>query len=66
MVLDKIYAMEDFINRLDMGKETCKTHYEWKLIELEHDDDIGRENLTKTYQEHVSKLENEKEKVVNS
>ena len=60
MQIERIFSTEDFIRRLEAGKEQCTEHFHWKMIQLEDDDEDGRQNLQHIYENHVTKVDTEK------
>ena len=63
-VLNRIFNIEEFVERLEQGMESAKYHFEWKMIQLDDDNEVGRENLNNLFQQHLEKLEEEREKKV--
>ena len=65
MQIKRNFSIEDFIRQLETGKEKCTENYHWKMIQLDDDDEDGRCNLQHMYEDHISKLEKERENKVN-
>ena len=61
--IEKVYTHEEFISMLEEGKVKCRQDLDWKMIQLENDKE-GMELLQKQYDDHIAKLDAEKERRV--
>ena len=63
-IIQCIFDMEDLIRRLETGITNCTEHYNWKMIQLKDNDEDGQKNLQQMYEDHIVKLEEERENKV--
>lgn len=62
--LEHVFRLEDYIRRLDDGAIKSTNHYNWKMIQLDDDDDEGRKKFQDMYESHINSLEDERQKQV--
>ena len=63
-IVDRVHHLEEVIANYQEALAQCTAIYNWKLVQVDEDDDDGRNQISELFREHSTKVNQEIEKKV--